>query len=265
MGFMFVYNDWIRPAIERFKIVVADLWESIAPAFLAIQSLFGSTGGSAVGLGAIVGGAFGFIIDATSMLIRGLTLVIGWIVNNFIAPFIAGIADIVQGFSDLITGAESLPNALVRILGGVWQILSNTVLRPFKAMVMGVLEAMNFVGVLSDARFESIRTAINHPVSMPSAEAGEERREARDANRESARAVAAQRGAVAEGNRSPNVTVEQPEMRVEGCIDNRVNLDSREVAAATSHRRFELAQRGGASLNPWQQGAIGGGAAVAMP
>lgn len=264
-GFMFVYEGYLKPAFGRLVEAGNSLIEAFRPAFEVIAGGAGQSGMIFTGLGATIAGVVGLIIDVIALLIQGIAAVSGFIVRNFVAPFVDGFVRIYQGFENILTGAESLPRALRRIFSGVARIVMQTLLAPITRGVMAIAEGMRAIGVISSEQLNSIRRVMTDPIGLPPAEDQADQRESREANREASRAASARRAAMVEGNRTPNVIVEPPETRVQGTINTRVSLDSREVSAATSRREFELAQRGGASLNPWQQGAVWGGGPVIIP
>lgn len=259
-GFMAVYDAHIGPSIQAFKGAVMDLFNAFQPIFLEINAMFAGSGEAAGGFGVVVGHVVNGIVTTLGVLIQILAHVVGFVVDNFVAPILNGLRDVFGGFQDLLTGVGGFPAAIGRIFSGLFRILFSTVLYPFKAVFMGILSAMNYVGALSDATYNRIRTALNG--TTPPAGAAPARQNERLQNQafaQTARAGQAQINSRVEGNQAPNVNVEQPETRVSGCIDNQLNVNGRRMAAATAESQFELATRAGANLNPWQQGAIAAG------
>lgn len=258
-GFMEGYETMIKPSVDQMKEGFAMLKEAFEPIFEKMGEIFGETADDGATFGVVVSAAVAGIVQVLNVLLSIMVPIIEFFVDNFVAPFLEGIQQIYGGFMDILDGSVSLKDGLTRILKGVINVLLNTVLRPYKMLLMGVFAAMNYVGIMSDATYKSIESTLNaEPGTLlgDTAEDEERGRERARESREAQMALAAQRRANVEGNGPPNINVETGDTTLNGCLENRLEVDGKQFTIASKKVEFELSQRGGFGMNPFQQGQI---------
>lgn len=255
----------IAPAFAELMAAGTELRNALVPAFQALGDVFGEAGDDGQAFGDLVTIVLAGVINIVSGLTSVLAPVMGWVAENFFVPFAAGIQQILGGFLDIRSGATDLKTGLSRVLKGVINVLLNTVLKPYKVLLMGVFAAMNYVGLMGDDTYAAMQSSLNaQPGTLlgndaESKAAGQDRR---GASREAEEALAASRQAGVAGNQSPDVNVNMGETKLTGCLESNLKVDGRDFTIASEEVKFELAQRGGFGLNPWQQGQISANGAV---
>ena len=259
MGMLNAYMTTIKPAIDGVRQAISDLWTSTAPVFDSLSVAFGGVGDGMGSLGSMVGTVIGYIGRGLAFVVKVVVQLSKFMVDNFIAPLVGGIAEIVRGFKGMITGAMTMKTALYKVLRGTMQFLLNTVLRPVKMVVAGIIKAGTAIGAIDESKAKMIMDTINMKdgtyFGRSQAEVSADLARERDVTMEAKRALKAQHSQVEQGAK-PAVMGNLPETKVKGCIQNKVNIKGRAINVANQEAQYELSQRGGFGLNPYQRTAV---------
>lgn len=256
-------DTYIMPAFESMKTAGKDLLAAFDPVFSVLGDSFASTGSSGFEMGETIIAAIGAVAKVLSWLVSNiLAPVIGFFMNNFVAGFISGIADVVGGFMDLVSGTGSVSDSLLRILGGVAKTFLNIFVTPLRMAIDAVISAAEVLGLGDNEIVKGAKGALEvlrfkeGPLAAGRSDATQADANARFKARQDQRAAgvdAALRkpGAAAAAASSPvvNVTAKAGDQKID--VKNTMNIDGREITAATGKVELENLERLGGVQTPY--------------
>ena len=260
-SFHSAYMQFMQPALDAIMENLVQIWEAVKPVFVALSEAFGGTSEEAAGMGATLGSIFGFLANLMMVPLFIITDLlgpaIGFFVTNFLVPMIEAVGMVAKSFTGLLSGTKSFKESFVFLLKGIAGIILNTILFPFKIAIIGIMEAAAAIGAVSNKTLGNVKGFLN---AEPGTLLGRDE-SAQAAQTAAAKATAqahdAQKSALETGYQDPNNIMQgNLETTVKGCIENNVKVEGKNLSIAKEEHEFELSQRGGFSLTPFQQGPL---------
>ena len=252
------YETYVRPTVDAIIASFGDLWNSLSPIFDSLSIAFGTSGDALGGFGSIVGHVLGFVSMVSGSIIQSLVQVAQVIVDNVIAPLFRGFAEIVRGFRYVLEGGDMMLMGLKKIGRGVLSFVFNTILAPIKLVLASIVRVGNAVGKpikSAQKALDVLNMKDGTFFGRSEAEVQADTTRERSVTMEARRALKAGTSQIEQGAKPPTMGA-LPETSVKGCIQNKVQIRGKDLNVANQEARYELSQRGGFGLNPYQQTAV---------
>jgi TP901 family phage tail tape measure protein len=239
-------------AVDGFKLA----WQGLVEAFTA------GSGGmtvSAAELGVFLGNVVAMAVRGATYMWRmiAVALRLGAVfTRSVVAPILGAFRTLASGWIDLLSGATSFRDAVVKIFKGV-ALLITTPFRTTMLSILGMVEtmagtalgkaALKAVGLDPKTVMEGFKAASRGLTSF------EFNREERRHSKLAADALEGEKRQQAAAT-SVDVEVKVPkERRLELNVDVPLEIDGVEVGRATKRAEMELSERAGFSSTPWQR------------
>lgn len=252
------YATYVAPVAQQISSSFTELWNSLSPIFDSFAIAFGATGDALGGLGSVAGTVLGYVGVASGTIVQTLVQVAKVVVDYVVAPLARGFAEIIRGFRYVLEGGDMMLMGLKKIGRGVLSFVFNTLLAPIKLVLASIVKVGQAVGkpIKSAQRvLDVLNMKDGTYFGRSEAEMNADLNRERDVTMEAKRALKAQHSQVEQGAK-PAVMGDLPETKVKGCIQNKVNIKGRAINVANQEAQYELSQRGGFGLNPYQRTAV---------
>lgn len=257
-GFMEGFDTFIKPAFESIVDAGFVLLDSLSPIFDVLGDVFGDFGGEGRTLGETLAAVVGGIAEVFAWLVKHVFApVVKFFASNVVAGFISGIGDIVGGFMDILTGASSLKDGVIRIFKGIGKTMLNFFLVPIRGVLDLAIQAADKLGLGESELIQKAKQALavlqfTGGITAagrvgPTVVKGFGRPDSTALARPSA--AAAKAGAV-----NVNVVAQPGKMDVK--VESKTQLDSRTISESTRRQKEEQLQRLGNVNTPFFRQAI---------
>lgn len=245
-----------RPGLDA----LGQAWDTIMGVF---QRGGPETSASFEDIGMAIGTVIAFIAQLVGWVFTGIAYFVKWgaaVMVRFAEPMMNAMDLIIGGFLDLITGADTLQSSLGRIFFGIAMAITahirgaiNSILEMVK-ILMGnpATQALaKLLGVDTDAAISAAQGFIAEP-PMPDWMEPQEKAATLSSR---IMELMGRQGADVATPPDPEVSTTIEDKR---ClhIDNKLSVDGREAAIATSMHHQDIADRTGAVSTPWQRRQI---------
>lgn len=257
-SFISTYLTYIEPTITSISNSFGELWGSLSPIFDSLSIAFGATGDSLGGLGSMIGSVLGVVAVASGTIVKTLLQITKVVVDNVVSPIFKGLAEIVRGFRYVLEGGDVMLTGLKKIGRGVLSFVFNTILSPIKLVLASIVKVGDAVGkpIKSAQRaLDVLNMKDGTFFGRSQAEVEADNTRERSVTMEARRALSASESRVEQGAKPPTLG-NLPETKVQGCIQNKVSIRGKDLNVANQEARYELSQRGGFGLNPYQRTAV---------
>lgn len=247
-------KDQLNPAIEEIK----QLWIEVVALFTSTQPRTNATWQEiAQGIGNVIG-FFALLLAGAIRVFATITRIAGGFIIAFARPFLTAQAEVAGGFMDILSGGANMRTGLIRIFTG----LKAMMLAPFKGAISVIMEQMKMLAtsplgakLLGAAGFdpEKISKGITDlQVKLADTKTGTG---AENFTRGStlAEQVLNKMNNVDTGRQmGPTRTEVTIDDKRSINIDNKLEIEGREVAIAGKRHEMELADRAGFRVSAWQ-------------
>lgn len=253
------YVSYVQPVVQSIIQSFGELWASLSPVFDSLSVAFGGAGDGMGTLGSIVGATLGFMAQAFGGILNLVVKASTFMIQNFVEPLIRGFAEIVRGFKMILEGGDFMLMGLKKIGRGILSFIFNTVLRPVKMVISAIMKAGSAIGAIEESTAKMVMDTLNMKdgtfLGRSQAEVEADNTRERSVTMEARRALSASERQVEQGAKPPTMGA-LPETKVQGCIQNKVSIRGKDLNVANQEARYELSQRGGFGLNPYQRTAV---------
>lgn len=269
-GFMEGYNEFIKPSFDLMIEAGGEMLAALKPLFDIISDAFGEMGGEGQSFGKTVAMVFGFVIKVISVFVKVIAFVLKFFVDNFLTGMLSGIADILGGFWDLVTGATSVKDALFRIFGGLAKVFANILLVPIRSAIDLAIKAAKLLGqgdteVVKKAESALAVLQFKEGFTKAGRTGATLTTGSKQPGRTGAGALNKPTIAKIKGAGTPEINITNKPGDSKFDIKNEVCVDGREMAAATGRAKVENLERLGGVQTPFFNRAVRGGGNTAAP
>lgn len=259
-GFRESFEGSVGATLATFPVLLQRVYTAVSPIFDALGDSFGFVSSTGESAGSRLGTVFGTLLrwglKLTYFFADFFLPVMTFAFTNFAAPIIRSIGLILAGFFDMLTGAKTVREGIETMFKGMVVFLMNTVLQPIKILLLAMIEGGAAIGAIGKAQADRMRGSVASAYNLDTPRVAAPEAPAPDAPREDEAFMHVKRR-MERGNQDPNVNVNgQVDTKVEGCINNSIEVDGKNLAVATSEAEFELSQRSGFTLSPFLQTQI---------
>lgn len=256
------YEMYLLPAFTSLKEAGAALVDAFGPIFDEIGAAFGGASGDGASMGETIVAAIGAIAEVLAWLVKNvLSPVIKFFASNFVGPMISGLSDIVGGFIDLVTGADTVGNSLLRIFKGIGKTILTTLLLPLRSALDLVIKAAQAVGLGDNAIISGASKALEALQFKEGTVLGQGRVGPKvvtgfGKKTEKGGGLVAPKVASVKAAKTPQVNIENKPADQKIDVNNKMCVDGREMAAATGRVEIENLERLGGVQTPFFNRAI---------
>lgn len=265
MGFMAGFSK-IRGGLDQLELSFYTLMGALSPIFETLGALFDDGSQNGAEYGQVIAEGIGRVISIFAFWVDVIVFVAKIFIENFVAPAVAGVAQVIKGFVDLVSGSKSWKDSFISIFKGVGLLVSNVFLTPLKLaldLMIKLAKAAGFkasgIGGGGLVALETLQKNIRGEAGTvlgvdKSGESDASKRAKLDAAK---RENDAANSARAEANKPPTVNVAAPPpSTVNADIQSTLNVDGKALNVASAASKVELSDRMGRVMNPRTSGQI---------